>query len=388
MLLFLYLNHKEVKKMSEEDFIPSEAEREHVKQLTVDAIQNIHQTLWNTFEAKMKIVPVGSTVKGTFISGDHDIDIYIVTEDPELALTIIKGDAQFQNGVLLQSGTLKVWRINTTQADFDLVFSKPSDLKVDTMEHARFFNAELSRRQKDDVIRLKVLFKSHGLYGAERGGITGVALEEVIRQSGSLGCAMYNLTGTWILQDPVLKHPRNLLASIIPIRKTKIVSLLNKFTHQTEFGGKEFILAHKRIYTLTEFENDWLAEHKDGYFLSFKRKGEAHVDFTEFLGAANSVLRELKSLEDVEGEADVFVDDIRVIVAVAGLPSELTPFKAKFMFTVGRKQEEIDAFKEKHAVNGWIQHDEDNLMAIVERKIRDPMRHFATNLKAKINAEE
>lgn len=371
--------------MKTEEFIPSADERMHVRYATSQMVSKLEK-LWRN-KLHVEIVPVGSTVKGTFISGDADLDIYVVSSIPKTLFDNAK--IHFPVGEAHLSGTLLVWRVKNIEGvkHVDLVFSDSKDCKTDTLKHAAFYNTHLTDAQKDDVIRLKVLFKSHGVYGAERNGITGVALEELVRLHKDAYSVLQVLAykpisekWSWMVLDQVVEGTRNLVASVSLTRRRRIAQIAME-----ELAlGKPFQPIQK-TYDLGSFTSEWLEKHKDGYFLSFKRTGEAHVEFSKFLGAANSALRELKSKEDIDGVADVWVDEIRTIVAVAGLPFELSPYKAKYMCITGRKTEDVLAFQENCA---WIQIDKDNIMKIVPRIVQKPQEFFYRKLVQKTGATQ
>ena len=370
-----------------EKFIPTKEERAAMRELAFGQALKVTCVL-KKFLGKFKAEPVGSTVKGTWVKGSKvDIDIYISSECPDALLTEVMKSPEYIDGEVLQSGTLKVWRTNANGFPVDLVFMNTKDGKVDTLKHAGFFNSHLTEEQKDDVVRLKVLFKSRGLYGAEQGGITGVALEELVRTDEDFDTVISTLRfkdawdeDAWFLQDPILKDKRNLLASIIPIRRKQISNLVSTFPIDFVPGVDKITLQN---FTASTFTEQWMKRFPNtGFIMTFFRQGEIHVDFSKFLGAANVVLRQMHDLErECFGEADVFVDDNAIIVAVS-LPQQLTVFKTKFMCIVGRDKTEIDTFKEKHKL--WIQHDEDNIMTIVPRKFTLPWNKFIEMMQDKL----
>ena len=108
----------------------------------------------------VKVVAGGSTAKDTFLAGDHDIDIFVLTPEPEKALEVFK--KILPNGVR-KEGELTIWHGKTEDGfEVDLVAVHPEyTTRWFTLEHTEIYS-NLSESQKEGVRILKALFKEDG----------------------------------------------------------------------------------------------------------------------------------------------------------------------------------------------------------------------------------
>lgn len=364
-----------------EKYIPSKEEKAQVNRFIIGIQQKIIDTINKNTSmtiGDIYTIPTGSTAKGTYISGQHDIDIYVLTKDPKEACTALMNISR-NSGFVKHGGTLLIWNFKMDGYEVDAVFSTPDNAKTDTIKHVQFFRDNLTDQEKIDVIRLKVLFKCFGLYGAETGGITGVAIEELIRQLKSAKKILSYFARCkpmmidW-LQDPVLDTPRNLLASVIPRRQQQIIQLAKQIENLKLPVFLDVLLdVHKGIrFTKKDFVTFWEKEKEHSFYLILERKRETHQDFTQILGIANKCLRTIKSIDsDIQGEADVFVDAENIVLAVANLALTLPTYK---FYSIEKKYKEaVPEFLKKHPSS--VETD-DKLITIIPRKIIAPQQYF------------
>ncbi len=293
-------------------WVPGEEEKERVRGTVEELVARLSDAL-SAF--RPRIVPVGSTAKDTFLPGDSDIDIYVVVEDPEGALEVAR--SLFPEG-RKKPGALRIWNFRFRGFDVDLVFVRPDDPKVDTMRHTLFFREHLTEEARNEVRRAKAFFKSRGLYGAEIGGITGVALEELVRRYGTLEeiCGLFlekNPQEIW-LQDPVLERPRNLLASINEAKAKRIVEACREFLETGTFEYKRYT------------EEDFRAEHAGWHFLECERRRDRAADYSIALSACTKACNELRAREpEIRCECEAFVGKDKIVVAFDVEPEKLPP---------------------------------------------------------------
>lgn len=328
---------------------------------------------------KVEAIPVGSTVKGTFVSGEHDVDFYILCDNPREMMILAAAHSQFQSeGFFKHAGELMIWSFKREGYSVDLVFGQPGNIKTDTLKHAEFFNKHLTEAQKNEVIKAKAFFKTKGVYSAEIGGITGVAIEELIRQLGDFEslCDLFahgQLCHRW-LQDPVMTEPRNLLASIIPKRWKQLQISCDEYLATGRFEFKAF--SHE------EFKASYL-----GYsFIEYHRKKEMSLDFMIVYSACEHLMREIRNLEHLDarlfghaGDFDVWLDEKDIVIAVK-LPLELE--EQRYTEISKNFPEGVEAFKKAHPL--WFDAGQ-FVAAKVPRKITRPLQYFTDKLAKKLD---
>ena len=208
----------------------------------------------------------------------------------------------------------------------------------------------------------KAFFKSYGVYGAEVGGIVGVAVEELVRRYGTLEniCRLFvesNPEELW-LQDPVLKRPRNLLASVSKSKWKKIRKACREFLETGKFTYRK--------YTVERFLEDYR-----GYrIVECERKLDRAVDYHTALSVCNSAGRRVQNLErDVEYDCEVFVGGDRLLVAFKATPDPLPP---KREVCIPKKLTlAVEGFKKAHPDVELYEKGE-YVCGLVNRKITNP----------------
>lgn len=343
-------------------FLPTEDEKKRVHDVR-DLLQDFVESSLNEIGIKAKVMAVGSTAKDTFVRGDTDIDIFIVTpqymEAYQHFQTIIKGYRKI--------GPMDIWHFVCNSFDVDLVFVPPDHPRIDTLFHTEFMNEWLSPKQKEEVIRAKAFFKSKGVYGAEIGGIVGIAVEELVRLYGTLNLVCKVLSeadATPFLEDPA--HPtRTLLASIKPVRWRQIQSACRQYLTREAFVFKPYDI------------NTYFADRKGWSHLTFKRLRDKPSDFHTALSTCNHTLKMIRNQEpEVKGTCDAYVLD-KTIISYQISPAEL-PKKAIRCGPPLRMKEAVETFKTVHTQT----FEQDGLICTtVERERTDMvewMRHEIT----------
>jgi tRNA nucleotidyltransferase (CCA-adding enzyme) len=301
-----------------------------------------------------KVMAVGSTAKDTFVSGSTDIDIFVVSSNYRSAYDLIKN--KIKNGSR-KEGPMDIWHFTYKGYDVDLVFIPPDHPRIETLEHTAFMNRNLTAELKKEVIKAKAFFKSHGVYGAEIGGIVGIAVEELIRRYHTLEniCKVFSKYETPpFIEDPV-NPKRNILASIKPIRWKQLQSSCKKFLENGQIKFKP--------YTKMEYIREKITWHN----LFFNRKRDRATDFHTALSVCNHALNEIKNREpQVKGNCDAYVFD-NVIISYHIHPKKLPKTKVYCGPPITMK-DAVEAFKEVHpktfVKNGYI-------CTIIEREKTD-----------------
>ena len=355
-------------------FFPSEDEKVKVQLFIKDEIKSVKSFLNRYNLPYVDVVVVGSTAKDTFLSGDFDVDIFIITPNVDDVFEKIK---LFRSGNV-KLGELKIWHYIKDGFDVDLVVVHPEWSKINTLKHTDFYKKQLTDEMKNEVRKAKALFKSYGVYGAEIGGITGIALEELIRLHGNLENAckiLIKSKGKIWLQDPTSNRPRNLLASVMPYRWNKIFRacknyLSSKTIHYKKYTSKQFI-AEKKNETFSSI-------------LLFERKRDKAVDFMTGLSICNKTCNELKNFEEdiQECKCDVYVNSKNIYVSFKVKPEKLSSFKLRCIYPQKAPPDAIEQFKKQHP--NWFKKD-NKICVIVPRKIADAKKFMINKITEKMS---
>jgi len=350
-----------------QDFIPSREEVAEVQEF----ISRLKSKLLNFYREnglKVEVFDVGSTAKGTFVRGDFDVDVYVLTDDPDRAYML--GRHLFPQGKR-KYGELLIWHFIANHFDVDLVFARKGYVKEDTLKHPEFYRKMLSPKMKNEVIKGKAYFKTKGVYGAEVGGITGVAVEELVRQHNTFDNVCRFLVESKekpFLQDPVMHKPRDLLASVTPKRWKQI-----------QHACREYLATRKVTYKPFR-EEDFRSRYKNYAILQFTRRRDRAVDFFTAQSIAFHVARMLKNLEgEVNFEYDVYVGKDKVLIALKAYPQRLSETKEVCMNKQFEKA--VKNFIETHpdAYQKGIY-----ICARVPRKFTEPLKTYVDEVEKRM----
>ncbi len=267
-----------------------------------------------------KVVAGGSTAKNTFLSGDTDIDLFIITNDITPLFNKLK--RKYKSGKD-KSGDLTIWNTIINGYDIDFVLINPSYTKKwFTLDHTTYYNKHLTKKQKDDVVILKALFKTGIGYGAENGGVTGVALEEAVRKFGSAKnvckVILKEKSPFWV-QDPSAKKKnikRNLFASI---NQNKWGLMNDSCNH--------FIKTNKVVFKRPTAERFSSKMEKKGWTcVTKKATGRKDKDFQKGQSTCLKVCRVARSKEKEIKlcKCDAYTDGKKTSVCFIDKPKKLT----------------------------------------------------------------
>lgn len=334
--------------------LPSRSEIAEVKGF----IQSLKSRLSKIYEhIGPEIRVVGSTAKETFVKGTYDVDIYIITKQYQEAYDLARDT--FPHGKR-KMGQLLIWYFRENGYDVDLVFVSPDFPKRDTLDHTTFFNKHLTPQMKNEVIKAKAFFKTAGVYSAEVGGITGVCIEELVRQHKTLDSVLKylaNCKSKPFIQDPVMKKPRNLLASVVPKRWRQLQNVCKNYL---KTGRVEY-----RVFDETSFRK----RYRTYTILTFPRKLDQATDFSTAQSIAMHSANMLRNLEgDVKFDSDVFISSTKILIALTATPKKLE--KTKLVGIHKKFGEAVETFKKAHP-NAFEKGS--YVYARVDRKFTDPL---------------
>lgn len=192
---------------------PSKQELEGVLKLSGDLVNVINETAAE-LGVEVEAVLVGSVSKGTWLSGNADIDI-LMKFPLETSLKLLK-----KCGLEIGHETIKKMEgaaeeryashpyvtgyINDYYVDFvpcyDIKSYRELKSAVDrTLLHTKYIQANLTHEQEDEVVLLKKFMESVGTYGSEFkvGGFSGYLCELMILQYGNFKETIKNAAENW-----------------------------------------------------------------------------------------------------------------------------------------------------------------------------------------------
>lgn len=350
-----------------EDFIPTKEE--------ITKIENLKSFLVSTLPDNLKevgnieIKDVGSTVKGTFVKGSTDIDLYIISENPQKAYEIIQ--TKFPEGNA-KRGQLTIWNVEIDSMDVDFIFVSPNFSKrEDTFKHAEFYSTHLNKHMKFEIMKAKAYLKTKGLYGAEIGSIVGVCIEELIRQKK-----------TWLevckflafspkrptLQDPTMIKTRDFLASITKEKYPLLLKACFDYIQNPHFKYKPMSM------------EQFIARYDGFCVLLWERKEDKALDFQFIHSSATHIRNIIINREKGEAtiEFDTFIDSSNVCLVYKAHPRILSQTKEVCLDPkIIKQQENIKGFTDAHKDF----YEKDGLVcAIIPRTIQFPEVFFYDNL--------
>lgn len=192
---------------------PSKQEHEEVMKLSGDLVNVINDTA-SELGVEVEAALVGSVSKGTWLSGNADIDI-LMKFPLDTSTKLLK-----KYGLEIGHETIKKMEgaaeeryashpyvtgyINDYYIDFvpcyDIKSYKELKSAVDrTLLHTKYIQANLTPKQEDEVVLLKKFMESVGTYGSEFkvGGFSGYLCELMILEYGSFKETIQNAALNW-----------------------------------------------------------------------------------------------------------------------------------------------------------------------------------------------
>jgi len=350
-------------------YIPTKADEENLEK----TLKYLRED-WRGY----KLIDVGSTAKGTWLRGHSDIDIYVICDaeaDPDKS----KEKSFFHASKILypkgheKKGQLTIWNFQLNGFDIDLVFvSKGWHKREDTTKHTDYFNEHLTDAWKFEVRKAKAYFKSKGVYGAEIGGIVGVAIEAlIVLKSGFIDVCEWLSKERPFIQDPTMTEPRDLLASITNRRWRQLQQACTEYLKNPNFEYKVMSV------------NEFMMQYPDHCTLIFKRKLDRALDFQTLTSIVTKTYREMRNLEPaISLKFDTYVDSDKAIICYRIQPYELPPKRMVSIDPSIVKYKDCLAFKEAHPDSYEAM---GKIHAMVDRKIRFPDTYFCNEVGRKMN---
>ncbi len=309
---------EEIKKEALNRIRPKPEEREEISRICNELLAAINELVKGKGEALL----AGSIAKDTFLSGDRDIDLFVVYDtdmsEREMKMEVIElGKKMFEK---IETRYAQHPYVHALYKGFeiDLVpafrFSEKIKSSVDrTPEHTKFVLQHTDERKRDEIRVLKQFAKGIGIYGAEARvqGLSGYLCELFTIHFGSFENFLKNaielkengvINGSWkkeksalVFIDPVDKN-RNVAASLskenFELLKTASREFLNnpniKFFFPNKPSLKECYPA-ERIFAL-DFSEAIDLKVEDIYFPQLRKSANSIAKALEEYGVEKSAI--------------------------------------------------------------------------------------------------
>ena len=193
---------------------PSRKEQQHVASAIKSFLLALHKNLKDA-----KAILGGSGAKGTWLSGNHDIDIFVLykyttykTQSKELSNLLepmLKKSFPTQKIERLH-GSRDYFRFTYHDLPFEIVpilYINAAEQAVNITDisplHAQWVNTR-TKKLKDDILLAKQFLNANNLYGAEShiGGLSGYTVEILIAYYGSLE-KFFKAAATWEAKEVI-----------------------------------------------------------------------------------------------------------------------------------------------------------------------------------------
>lgn len=351
---------------------PTKDDRENLER-TLHELKGI---LYQFLGTELDLHLVGSTAKGTWLRGEADIDIYVVHRKlSETKVWTILQEA-FPEG-RVKEGQLKIWSLRYGEFDVDLVLPKAGK-REDTILHADYYNRNLTDAMRADIRTAKAWFKTFGVYGAEIGGIIGVAIEQlVILQKSWLGvCKLLSGPKPYV-QDPTMQTPRDLLASITPKRWKVIQGACKSYLEDEGLRTFDYRPMNTEAFMKT---------YPDYCTIMFRRLRDRALDYQTATRVAQREKNKLRNEDhEVTIDYDVYVDSERIVICYKVEPVELSATKTRCMDTRLVTAKEVSVFRSAHPETYEMK---GLLCAEVPRRITFPDTYYYAQVVKEMRARE
>lgn len=332
----------------------------------------IHKVI-NNFLNKLKTeqtIPVlgGSTAKGTWLKGDHDIDIFVkfkteqniserleklLKENFSKVLRVHGSRDYFQiKRLFLKFEVVPILEINTTKEAKNITDCSPL--------HVEWIRNHLNDKQKDEVRILKKFCKAQRVYGAETHikGFSGYTLELLIAYYKSFEKTLRASTkwkkGTVIKFNkkiPKLNESKiSYLIIIDPTEENRNAAAalskekINKFIESAKGYLKN---PSAKFFKIKEIEIKNLKE-KDIVLEVWPKEGKKDIVAAKIIKCYEFLTKELENHSFKIVNSDIYFKDKKPALIYYDLKHQIIPKEYKHYGPPLKKKEDIKKFQEKH----------------------------------------
>ena len=386
---------------------PSAEEKKRFNQIIHGFLSKLNSKL-KSLKIDAKAIIGGSGAKGTWLSGGHDVDVFVQfnykkfsDKSPLLSnfLEAALKKAFPHYRISRVHGSRDYFQFRYETLDFEMIpilnikkAEKAKNITDVSPLHTRWVKRNTSAKLKDEVRLAKQFFRANGLYGAESyiSGFSGYVLEILIVNYGSLENLLKASTSWKIKQVIDVEEHHKGKDALFELNKSKTISPLIVIDPVDKSRNAAAALSQEKFSLLRKISQQYLKHPQESFFekeaLDSKQlKKEAEKRKLNFI---------FLTLIPQQGKEDVV--GIKLLKAFNFLENELQAFDVKnsgwdwnkhnqawFYFFLGKKQ--LPAFEvrkgppikfKEHAEKFRKQHpdayeEEERLITDVEVKYRE-----------------
>jgi len=293
---------------------PSKKERKMVNDVGNELVAVMKSELQKRNLDVLMVKLVGSTALDTFVKGDFDFDVFVVAPTERDCNSVRKMFHSIHPNGHEKGGALKAWetkyrspRHPDVTFDVDEICITPDHDRFATIKHAEIYG-KLDSEQRQEIRKMKALLKSHGIYGAERGGFSSIAISESIRHFGSIEnfCKYFDEHDAFpSLKDPA-QEDRDVFGSI----KAQNPAWVRKVKQKLRKACDEGILDHPYG------KKDFLRDNKGNKIVSVKCPSADKIEnFSRSMHACTSSINAISHGLIADSWCDVFIDKETCLIA-------------------------------------------------------------------------
>jgi tRNA nucleotidyltransferase (CCA-adding enzyme) len=262
-----------------ENITPSTDESLEISQATQTVISSLLSSAKKN-DVDVDIVSGGSTAKGTFLKGNHDIDIFVRFK---LTNTNISNSLELFLDDFSKQEDVTVERIHGSRDYFNFIYNNfhfeiiPVKYITSSQEaenvtdmsplHSLWVQKHLTASLRKDILLAKQFCKSQGVYGAESyiNGISGHVLDILLIYYGSFD-AFIDAVSRW--EEPVIIDPENKHTDVfISMNEAKLKSPLVVVDPIDPMRNASAALSVEKFNQLIFCANEFLAQASQDFFV-------------------------------------------------------------------------------------------------------------------------
>lgn len=343
--------NKAINKAVLERVKPDQKEKETFNRVTAEFLERLNFKLKNA-----QAILGGSGAKGTWLSGNHDIDVFILFDYKKYADKSLELSDLFepwlkkvfpQEKILRVHGSRDYFQFSFQGYDFEVIpilkISKSKDaLNITDISplHIVWVNQQ-PVKVKDEIMIAKQFFKANNLYGAESylAGFSGYVLEILVSYYGSFN-HLLQAAQKWKLKevvDPEKHYPQK--DALFHLNKSKVQSPLIVLDPVDKNRNAAAALSEEKFFLLKKIAFDYLKKPNEKYFEKvkvdyelLKKNVEAHQ---QKIASKKKQKNEPRSqqvlifmkIQPLQGKEDVI--GMKLLKAFEFLKESLYPFELK-----------------------------------------------------------
>jgi len=304
---------------------PGKEERQRVEKVSQEFLQKLGRKLKHA----MAILG-GSGAKGTWLSDNHDVDIFVAFDRQKVDVTklslLLAGNLRKafpKEKITTLHGSRDYFQMNYHGLNFEVVPILNIKKAVEAQNitdvsplHSKWLNAK-AKKVKDDILLVKQFCKAQGCYGAEShiGGFSGYVLEILVVRYGSF-TKLLQAAQKWKEKDviDVEKQYKSAADTLFHMNTSKLHAPLVVVDPVDKNRNAAAALSPEKFLSFKERARKYLQHPAAGFF----EKKSLDVAALKKEGAVVLEITPLEGKQDVVG--------VKILKVFGHLQQKLAPF--------------------------------------------------------------